>query len=593
MLKAYVQSLFADPHGAPMLIRRLLTEYGLGQWRRYAAAFAFMAVAAGCTALSAYLMGQVVNTAYINRNFPGILALGLATVILFAVKGLATYSHSMILARIANRIVAANQQRMFDKLLNESLGYFADRHSAEFIARMATGASSASVVLNLLVTAIGRDLLSLIGLAIVMIIQDPVMSLASLVVVPPAMLFIRKLVRRIKAMTRHQFTGNTQILETMQEALQGIRLVKAFALEEEMRRRLAASVAVVERESNNIARLANRSSPLMETLGGIAVALAVVYGGYRTIELNATPGAFFSFIAAFLLAYEPAKRLARLNLELNAGLVGVRILFEITDTAPTEPIDDDKPPLVLTAGRVEFENVSFAYRRDEPVIRGMSLVAESGKVTALVGPSGSGKSTALSLLMRLYDVEGGRIVIDGQDIAKVSRRSLRRQIGYVGQHVQLFRGTIRDNIALGKLDASEAEIVAAAKAAYAHEFIVSFPRGYETPVGEHGMQLSGGERQRIAIARALIKNAPIILLDEATASLDRESERQVQAALGHLCRGRTTLVVAHHLHTIMHADLILVVEAGAIIEAGRHDELVRKGGRYAAFEPLLAVASAR
>jgi ATP-binding cassette subfamily B protein len=280
-------------------------------------------------------------------------------------------------------------------------------------------------------------------------------------------------------------------------------------------------------------------------------------------------------------------------LELNAGLVGVRILFEIIDTAPTEPIDDDKPPLVLTAGRIEFENVSFAYRRDEPVIRGMSLVAESGRVTALVGPSGSGKSTALSLLLRLYDVDGGRIVIDGQDIAKLSRRSLRRQIGYVGQHVQLFRGTIRDNIALGKLDASEAEIVAAATAAYAHEFIVSFPRGYETPVGEHGMQLSGGERQRIAIARALIKNAPIILLDEATASLDRESERQVQAALGHLCRGRTTLVVAHHLYTIMHADLILVVEAGAIIEAGRHDELVRKGGRYAAFEPLIAVASAR
>jgi ATP-binding cassette, subfamily B, bacterial MsbA len=593
MLKACVERLFADPYGAPMLVRRLLAEYGLAQWRRYAAAFLLMTVSAGCTALSAYLMGQVVNVAYVNRNFPGILALGLITVILFAVKGLGTYGHSMILARIANRIVAANQQRMFDKLLNESLAYFADRHSSEFIARMATGASSASTVLNLLVTAIGRDLLSLIGLAIVMIVQDPIMSIASLVVAPPALLFIRKLVRRIKAMTRHQFSGNTQILETLQEALQGIRVVKAFALEEEMQRRLAASVAVVERESNNIARLANRSSPLMETLGGIAVALAVVYGGYRTIQLDATPGAFFSFIAAFLLAYEPAKRLARLNLELNAGLVGVRILFEIIDSQPTEPIDDDKPPLVLGAGCIEFDDVTFAYRRDEPVIRHMSFVAEPGKVTALVGPSGSGKSTALGLLMRLYDIDRGRILIDGQDIAKRSRRSLRRQIGYVGQHVQLFRGSIRDNIALGKLVASEAEIVAAAKAAYAHDFIMSFPRGYQTPVGEHGLQLSGGQRQRIAIARALIKNAPIILLDEATAALDRESESQVQDALAHLCEGRTTLVVAHHMHAIMHVDLILVVDGGTVVEAGRHDELVRKGGRYVAFDPPVAALASR
>ncbi len=255
------------------------------------------------------------------------------------------------------------------------------------------------------------------------------------------------------------------------------------------------------------------------------------------IETGATPGQFFSFLAAFLLAYEPAKRLARLNLDLNNSLVGVRMLYEVIDSPAGEPNDDDKPPLKLTAARLEFDDVHFAYRADTPVLRGMSFVAERGKVTALVGASGGGKSTVLNLILRFYDVDSGRILIDGQNIAAVSRRSLRQHIAYVGQIVHLFRGTIRDNIALGKLGASEAEIVAAAKAAHAHDFIVGFPAGYDTPVGEHGLQLSGGQRQRIAIARALIKDAPIILLDEATAALDSESERHVQEAVGRTLQG--------------------------------------------------------
>ena len=228
----------------------------------------------------------------------------------------------------------------------------------------------------------------------------------------------------------------------------------------------------------------------------------------------------------------------------------------------------------------------FFYRADEPVLRGMSFVAEPGKVTALVGPSGGGKSTVLNLLLRFYEAGAGAITIDGQNIAAVSRHSLRRQIAYVGQTVHLFRGTVRDNIRYGKLGATEAEIVAAAKAAHAHDFIMAFPHGYDTPVGEHGLQLSGGQRQRIEIARALIKDAPIILLDEATASLDSESERHVQEAIAELCKGRTTLVIAHRLSTIMHADRILVIENGAMIESGRHDELLRKSGRYASFYRL-------
>jgi ATP-binding cassette, subfamily B, bacterial MsbA len=587
MLKSYFQGLFADPNGTPVLVRRLLLEQAAGQWRRYLLAFGMMGVAAGMTALGAYLIGDVINQAYVHKNLPGIFWLALATAAIFMVKALATYGSSLTLARIGNRIIAQNQSKMFARLLQHNLAFFAERHSSEFMARLTTGAAAASQVLNLLVTAIGRDLLSLIGLATVMAAQDPIMSLFSVIVVPPAMLVLRKLIKRIKTIAHHQFTGSTRILETLQETVQGIRIVKAYTLEDSMRARFDAYVAELEKESNKWARVAYRSSPLMEGLGGFAIAGALIYGGFRVIETGATPGQFFSFLAAFMLAYEPAKRLARLNIDLNSGLVGVRVLFDVVDHPPTEAPDADKAPLKLSTARVEFANVQFAYRPGEKVIRNLSLVAEPGKVTALVGPSGGGKTTILNLILRFYEVDGGAITIDGQNTATVSRHSLRSQLAYVGQNVFLFRGSVRDNIAVGRPDATEAEIVAAAKAAYAHDFIMAFPRGYDSEVGEHGTRLAGGERQRIAVARALLKDAPLILLDEATASLDSESEQQVQRAIEHLCRGRTTIVIAHRLHTIVDSDRIFVIEDGMIAESGRHDELLRKGGRYASFYRLL------
>jgi ATP-binding cassette, subfamily B, bacterial MsbA len=595
---------FSDRYSTFVLVRRLLVDEALGHWPRYALAFLLMGVAAAGTALSAYLLGTMTNEAYVNRNYHGIVVIGLFAVAIFAIKGLATYASAVTLSSIGNRIIADTQRRMFDKLLQQNIGFFADRHSSEFIARLTTGATAVSGVINLLITAVGRDLMSLIGLSIVMLVQDPVMSLFGFIMAPPALFFLRKLIRRVRGIARMQFTGGTRIIETMQEALQGMRTVKAFALEDEMRHRLATSVAEVQRESNKMARVANRASPLMETLGGFSIALATIYGGYRVIETGASPGEFVSFVAAFLLAYEPAKRLARLNIDLNNNLVGVRVLYEVIDSPPGEPSDDGLPPLKLSDARLEFADVRFAYRADDPVLRGMSFVAQPGKVTALVGPSGGGKTTVLNLILRFYDADSGQARIDDQDISKVSRNSLRQQIADVGQIVQLFRGTVRDNIALGRLRASEADIIAAAKAAHAHDFILGFPAGYDTQVGEHGLQLSGGQRQRIAVARALIKDAPIILLDEATAALDSESERYVQEAIAELCKGRTTLVIAHRLSTIMHADCILVVEGGVVVESGRHEELLRKGGRYASFyrlqlikgqtparEPTVAIAS--
>jgi ATP-binding cassette, subfamily B, bacterial MsbA len=572
-----------DPYGAAILIRRLVMEQGIVHWRRYLTAFLLMGVAAGATAGSAYILGQVINQAYVDKNIPGIVILSGVTVLLLAIKGVATYGHTVILSKISNAILANNQRRLFAKLMSESIGFYSQRHSSEFLARLTAGAKSITDVLNLLINAIGRDFLMLISLVAVMVMQEPLMSLLGLLVTPPAMLILRKLVKRIKGLAYNQFTGTADILETMQESLQGIRTVKAFTLEETMQRRMDENIATVERNANKMARVSNRSNPLMEMLGGFAVAGCLLYAGYSVVALGATPGQFFSFLTAFLMATEPAKRLARLNIDLNSNLVGARMLLEVVDSPASELADDDKPSLKLSDARIELRDVSFAYRVGEPVLNRMSFVAEPGKVTALVGPSGGGKSTVLALLLRFYEVNQGDILIDGQSISAVSRRSLRQQTAYVGQDVYLFRDTIGANIAFGKQGASEAEIIEAAKAACAHEFIMGFPLGYDTPVGEHGTQLSGGQRQRIAVARALIKDAPVILLDEATAALDSESEKQVQEAIEHLCQNRTTIVIAHRLHTIMHADTILVVEAGEIVERGRHDDLLRRGGRYASF----------
>jgi ATP-binding cassette, subfamily B, bacterial MsbA len=582
-MRSMFQRLFTDPYGTPSLIRRLVREHARPNLRRYVIAFSLMIVAAAATVITTALFGDVVNQAYLRKNFTALLLACAGIMAVFIIKGLATYGSAVQLARVANGIVASNERRMFAKLLTENLRFFADHHSSEFMARLTTAATATSQMLNLLITAIGRDLLTLIGLVGVMVWTDPVMSIAGFLIAPPLILVLRQLVRRARTVILKKYTSGVATLETLQEALQGIRIVKAFTLEETMRQRASASIGEVEAAAIKMARVSNRSGPMMEAFAGIVIAAAVLYGGYRVLNTTAKPGEFVTFMAAFLLAYEPAKRLARLNFEIAHAMLGVRLFYELIDSPPSEPSEDHKPPLVLSTARVEFRDVQFAYRPGEPVLRGMSLVAEPGRITALVGPSGGGKSTVLNLILRFYEAGGGTILIDGQDIAAVSRHSLRQQIGYVGQDVFLFRGSIRENIAFGKPDASEDEIVAAAKGAHAHEFITAFPAGYDTPVGEHGLQLSGGQRQRVAIARALVKNAPIILLDEATAALDSESEALVQDAMKHLCEGRTTLVIAHRLHTITHADRILVVEDGTVVEAGRHDELLRRSGRYASF----------
>jgi ATP-binding cassette subfamily B protein len=338
---------------------------------------------------------------------------------------------------------------------------------------------------------------------------------------------------------------------------------------------------VVEAAANKRSRVGARSVPLMETLGGFAVAGVILYGGWRVVAAGETPGTFFSFITALLLAYEPAKRLARVHVDLSANLVGVGLLYEFLGQPAREADDEKLPALTVSGGRVEFSGVRFAYRDGEDVLTGLDLVAEAGRTTALVGPSGGGKSTIFALLLRFWDPRTGTITIDGTPIGTVSRRSLRARVGIVSQDVFLFAGTVAENIALGRPGASRAEIEAAARAANAHDFISGFHGGYETQVGENGLQLSGGQRQRIAIARAILEDAPILLLDEATAALDTESERAIQDALVELAKTRTTLVIAHRLQTIQRADRICVVEGGRVVEEGRHEDLLARDGRYA------------
>lgn len=563
------------------LFRRLIREEGRKHIRAYAFAFACMGVAAAATGLSAYLMKDVINQIFVDRNVSAIYWLGATVVGIYVVKGIANYGQETVMARIGNRIIAGIQGRMFAHLMTQPLAFFTSRHSTDLLAQNSFMSGSARAALNMVITSIGRDAMSLVALVVVMVVQDPVMSIAALLVAPPAILGARYLSRRVKAIVQRQYRGSKEILSVMQETAQGIRVVKSFSLEGMMAQRMLDAITRFRSAANRIAELSSRSGPIMETLGGFAVAMVVVYGGWRVVRGGQTPGEFFSFLTALLLAYEPAKRLAKLNVDLNASMTGVRMLYEFLDTPGVEgSAEPAKPALAVQGGGIAFDGVTFGYKPGEPVLRGISLTAAAGETTALVGQSGGGKSTIMNLVLRFYEPALGVVSIDGQDLRSCSLASVRGSMAYVGQDVFLFAGSIGDNIRSGRPDATEEDVEAAARAAHAHDFISAFSDGYRTPVGERGLQLSGGQRARIAIARAILKNAPIILLDEATAALDSESERAVQLALDSLATGRTTLVIAHRLQTVQRAHKICVVEGGRVVEEGRHDDLLARKGRY-------------
>ena len=571
------------PTGTISMLRRLFREHGRKHIPFYILAFAMMGVGSAATAASAYLLKPVLNHMVDADGFKALRILSWQIFSLFLLRGVSSYVYAVILARVGNRIIATLQSRLFDHILRMDMRYFQDRHSSEFMTRIAMSAGAVRDTLQLLVVSLGRDVLTVIGLVSVMIVQDPKLSIIALSVMPVGGYFLSKLIKRVRKFAHRSYGSSARILQTLQETVQGIRIVKSFNLEPIMAARMNDSVREVEKNSNRMTRGMAGSKPPADVFGGFAIAAVIFYGSWRVTIADGDAGSFFSFIAAVLMAYEPAKKLARLNLELQNGLVGAQMVYEVLDTPAGEARTEGKPKLDVKEGRIVFDDVHFSYRPGELVLDGLNFVGEPNATTALVGPSGSGKSTIVSMIQRFYRPESGVVRIDGQDIGGVDLASLREKIAFVSQDVFLFRGTIRENIALGRPGATQADIEAAARHANAHDFIMAFAQGYDTQTGEQGAQLSGGQRQRIAIARAILKNAPIILLDEPTAALDSESEREVQKALDDLRHGRTTIIVAHRLQTIVNADRICVIEAGRLVEAGAHAELLARKGHYHAF----------
>ena len=567
--------------GSIALIRRLLADSARQFATRYAIAAALGVLIAVTTGVNAWIIKDLINKVFFDRDATMLFVLTAIVVANGFVRGYSLYASAVLLGRIGNAVVARLQRRMFDHMLNLGVDFYTRTPSSDLIARMSYNAQAARQVLDTLINTTSRDVLSVIGLVVVMVIQSPLMSLIILVIVPITFMGIGRLVRRVRGVSHQQFTSLGRVISDVQDTAHGIRVVKAFNLERSMGQRMAASIETVRKRADKIVRITARSNPLMEVLGGLAIALIIFWAGYQTIYFGVQPGALMSFITAIGLAYEPAKRLASMQIQIETGLVGVRLMYDLLDTKPTLSTNDDGPALAVTTGTVGFDKVDFAYPEGDLLFRGFDFVAPGGKTTALVGPSGAGKTTIMALIERFYDPSSGRITIDGQDIATVKMSSLRDAIALVSQDTYLFRDSIRENIRFGRPNATNAEIETAARAAMAHDFIAATPNGYETMLGPDGVELSGGQRQRVAIARAMLRDAPIILLDEATSALDSESEYQVQVAFDRLMQGRTTIVIAHRLSTVLHADQICVLVGGKIVEQGRHDELMALNRQYA------------
>jgi ATP-binding cassette subfamily B protein len=556
------------------VIRRILEENG----RDYRGAYIFtilcLLTVSATTALSAWIMSPVVNQIFYERRGDLIPWICAALLGAFILRGLAGYGQAVTMARIGNNLVARYQQRIFNHLMKLGVSFFNDTRSGRLAAQINENVNGIRDLLSMTVTSTARDAVSLVGLVGVMIYQDPILSLSSLLIGPPLIYTVTYLMRRVRRITRESVQINSRLIGAMQEATQGIAIVKAFTMEDELARRIGKLANDAEQRSNKIARVSERLTPISEMLAGVAFASVIAYSGYRATVLGQPPGAVFSFITALTLAYDPARRLARMQVGMERALVNARMIYELLDLEPQQGDVAGAAEAKFTSGEVRFNNVSFRYVEEAPVLQDLTFVAAAGKVTAIVGASGAGKTTLVALLQRFHDVEAGTIEIDGQDISKVTKQSLRNSIAYVSQQPYLFEGSIRDNIRYGRLSATDAEIEQAARQAAADDFIRQQPQGYDTPVGENGVTLSGGQRQRVSIARAIVRQAPILLLDEATSALDNEAEARVQQALTTVMEGRTTIVIAHRLSTVVNADHIVVMEQGRLVEEGTHASLM-------------------
>jgi subfamily B ATP-binding cassette protein MsbA len=531
------------------------------------------------TAGQAFLVKPALDDVFLKKDAQMLLLLPIAIILLFLLKGIFDYGQAYLMNYVGLRIVADMREKLYNHLQNLSLSFFTKTPTGILISRITNDVNLIQGSVSNVVTGLIKDAFTILGLTGVVFYRNWKLAIIAFIIFPLAILPIKEFGKRLRKFSRKSQQRMGSITTFLHETIIGNRIVKAFNMEDYEKRRFAEENERFFKIILKRVKIRAFSHPLMELLGGIGVAAIVWVGGYSVIRGELTPGTFFSFMTALLMLYAPIRDLSKVNLEVQEGLAAAIRVFELLDTPLDVKEEEGAVPLPPISKGIEFQRVTFKYGK-EAVLKEISLNVKVGEVIALVGMSGAGKTSLVNLLPRFYDVEEGQILIDGYDIRKVTFKSLRDQIGLVTQQTILFNDTVRNNIAYGSLKCSDQEIIEAAKAANAHDFIQRLPQGYDTIIGEQGVKLSGGERQRLSIARALLKNAPILILDEATSSLDSDSETEVQNALGRLMKGRTVFVIAHRLSTIRNAHRIIVLSEGQIVEEGTHEELMSLYGEY-------------